>query len=114
MGARPPAGREIVVERVLDQRVRERVPARHVGFGEHRRGDRPVAQVDDGVFVELGDASEHVGVEVAADDRGQRERALCVAAPRRATRRPITSRMLTGRPDARRSALAIQRPSSSW
>ena len=39
VGARPPAGREVVVERVLDQRVRERVPARHVGFGEHRRGD---------------------------------------------------------------------------
>ena len=36
--------------------------------------------------------------------------APCVGVPRRATRRPITSRMLIGRPDVRRSWLATQRP----
>ena len=47
MGAGPPAGREIVVERVLDQRVRERVAARHGRSGEHRCVDGLVTEPDD-------------------------------------------------------------------
>jgi hypothetical protein len=70
VGPRPPAGRQTVVQRVLDQCVGERVPPRR-RFAEHSRGDRPVAQLEQGVFIDLGDPAEQLGIEVSADDRGQ-------------------------------------------
>ena len=62
-------GREPLVEGVLDERVRERVPPDPVGRAQHRGIDRPVTQVDDRVLIVCGDQGEEGGVEVAADHR---------------------------------------------
>ena len=94
-----------------DQRVREGVAARHGRSGEHGCVGGHVTESDDDLFfVEPGDPREHLCIEVTADDRGLGQRIPVSGCRGAHASCPITSRMLIGRPDVRRSWLA---PSSS-
>ena len=61
--------RKAVVERVFDERVRERVPVGDLGRLQYRRGHRGVAHVEHGILIHVRDRGEQADVEVAPDHR---------------------------------------------
>ena len=104
--------RKAVVERVFDERVRERVP---VGISVVCNTAAVTAVSHTSIT-----ASSSICATAASRPMSKsrpitapRARTRSVSGPSVARRRPITSRTLTGRPAARRSGSATQRPSSS-
>ena len=85
-------------KRVLDEGVGEVVAARGVGQLAHQGdGRRGVEDVEQLVLGGLRGPGQHVEVEVAADDRRQRQHPLGVGPESRRPGAPITSRTLSGR-----------------
>ena len=64
---------QFVVERVLDQGMREPVPRAVGALNQYCRGDRVVHEIQQRILVDVGQASEQADVELAADDCRQRE-----------------------------------------
>ena len=70
---------QILVEGPLDQCVRERGTVRLArDLLDHRRFDRFVEQVEERIFVAVGEDGHQVEIEVPANDRGAREHPLGV------------------------------------
>ena len=108
----PAGGTEVLVQGVLDERVREVVAPGRVGELAHqRRGRGGVEDVEQLVLGRLGRTGEHD----RGRSRGRSPRRSTAPArrlvPSRPTRAPITSRTLSGkRRSARAVSSATQRP----
>ena len=76
MGALAAGQAELVVETVLDKRMREPIPVRRFTFGEHRGSHRSVQEVQQRVLVDVDQPCQHADVELAADHRRQTQDAL--------------------------------------
>ena len=71
------ASLQVLVQRVLDQRVHEAVAAELLlGLADEPGADRTVEQIEQSVLVDVDQPGEHVEVELAADHRGERQRLL--------------------------------------
>src|SRR5450432_4182334 len=74
MGAGPAGRAEILIERVLRQRMRETPTAGNIRDLAYQRGCRGgVEEIEQIVGAELGDRVEELEVEVATDHRGDGE-----------------------------------------
>ena len=81
---RPPGGRQLAVDRLADQRVREAIPADRVGrLDQHALGQGIVHGLEQSLAVEAGDPLERVEVELGPEHGrgGQRGPLELVQAP---------------------------------
>ena len=108
-----PAGRQVLVEGVLHQRVREREPVGHARHFAHQTSrHRGFQDVDHGVGIEIDRAGHDGGVEVAADDRGRAEHPMrgLAEAPHAGADDLTDALGQTGRFEIRRSRPSGRRP----
>ena len=74
MQAQPPRRRKVLVEGVPDQDVREAQAAARLGHGAHQpRARCLVERREQRILVHLGEASDHVGIELPPDHRREGE-----------------------------------------
>ena len=74
MQAQPPRSRELLVQRVPDQDVREAEASARLGNAAHQpRGRRLLESREELVLLEPTDPPEQIGVELPADDGSQRQ-----------------------------------------
>jgi hypothetical protein len=72
--ANPPRGREVLVQRVAHQDVRETQAPARLGHRPHEPGGgRFVESVEQVVLLQPADAGDHVGIELTADHGGEGE-----------------------------------------
>jgi hypothetical protein len=71
VGTLTAGGAELVVETVLDERVREPVPLRTGAFDEYCGAYCGVHDVQQRILIDVGQLGEQAEVELAADHRRQ-------------------------------------------
>ena len=103
---------ELLIERVLDQRVREPVTTTLAALDEHRRA-RPRCPGGRAAHPRSRRRGRRAcRPRTRGRSRQPSESTLSASSPSLSTRRPTTSRTLLGRPSSSSSPATVQRPSS--
>ena len=104
----PPSPGQTVIGGVPDQGVREAHAAdRAWDLGDHARFGRLVEQVQDGAALEPADARQGVEIELAPEDRGQREQLVAVV---RQVAQPAADRLADAVRDGQRRLRELPLP----